>query len=71
MDLTLFDCMGAFCVSSKVEIILTADNESDEEYRLSHGWDSFEKDCLRRTWKYCQVSRIDVGSDFIRFWIET
>lgn len=70
MDLTLLDCMRAFCISKGEEIILTADDESDEEYRLSKGWDSFENECHRITWKYCQVSRIDVGAGYIRFWIE-
>lgn len=70
MDLTLSDCMRAFCVGKGIEVILTADDESDEEYTLSDGWGSFEKDCLRNTWKYCQVSRVDIGKGYIRFWIE-
>ena len=69
MDLTLLDCMRLFSVEKCTEIILTADDESDEEYRLD-GWKSFDKSCHRLTWKYCQVSKIDVCHGYIRFWIE-
>ena len=70
MDLTLYDCMGLFSVSDSETIILEADDVSEERYELSNGWKSFNQECKRQTWKYCQVSRIDVCKGYIRFWIE-
>lgn len=71
MDFTLLDCMRLFSVEKGIEIILTADNESVEEYRLDGGWKSFDRCCHRSTWKYCQISQVDVCHGYIRFWIET
>ena len=70
MDLTVYDCMSLFSVSDSETIILEADDMSEERYELSNGWKSFSTDCKRQTWKYCQVSRIDVRKGYIRFWIE-
>lgn len=71
MDLTIVDCMRIIKIEKGIDIVLTADDETDEEYTLSGGWSDFDKCCHRQTWKYSQVSRVDICEGYVRFWIET